>query len=326
MIEPEDRSWPQRIVHGLVYRLRYHRWRFDPRRYLANIGRASIDRPVFLLGTQGGGLTLVSRVLRRHPRTFSVTGNPDYWTGSAEMQNVLADALPDDLRLEGHPSLSGREDSWLYATDQLLPDFRRSEEDATDRLSDILLARLRMLLVLNCDGDEGRFVDQSQSYTVKASFLRRLLKGRDPRFVLVTRNPYALCLRAVDRVLDGTGLSRSERLELAVQHWDNSMRCALADGEAIEGFGTVRFEDFLAEPERTLEVIDEVVELGLEPDLLPASDDRMPLGTPPDGKWYPLRPDVNAKYLRGISEQVVAAVDERCGNLAEQLGYTPDGP
>lgn len=329
MVTPDDRGQLLQWLDGLVQRIRHHRWRFNPRKHFVDLSEVPVDRPVFLLGVQGGGLTLIGRVLRRHPTAISVTGDSEYWTGSDEMQNVMADVLPEDLRLRGHPTLeaAGLQDSWLYATDELLSVFRRTAADATEELADELLARIREILLLHGDAEPNlRLVDKSQSYTVKVSFLARLLDECSPRFLLVTRNPYALCQRATDQVLTSLDLSRAIRLRLAVEHWSNSMRCALEDGADREGFGAIRFEDFLSEPERTLEAIDEVVEMQLSPDLLPAPGDAMPLGTPPDGKWYPLRPDVNEKYLREISDRVVEAVDERCGDLAERLGYTPDGP
>lgn len=315
-------------LDSLVQRIRDHRWRFNLRKHLFDLDQVEIDRPVFLLGTQGGGLTLLSRVLRRHSDAISVTGDAGYWTGSDEMQNVLADALPDDLRLRGHPALQRprHQESWLYASDALLPEFRRTGPDATRDLAEQLTSTIRELLVLHGNGRSGlRFVDKSQSYTLKVSFLAALLEDHDPRFLLVTRNPYAMCQRAVRKVLANLGMSRSERVECAVQHWDNSMRSALDDGRELEGFGVVRFEDFLNAPEKTLARIAEIVEMDLSPGLLPSSEDRMPLGTPPDGKWHPLRPDINDKYLGDLCPDLAEAVDERCEDLVDRLGYTLTG-
>ncbi len=318
-----------RLLNSLVNRLRHHRWRWNVRKYFVDLEQVRVDHPVFLLGTQGGGLTLISRVLRRHPSAVSVTGGSKFWTGSDEMQNVLADALPEDLKLRGHPALDGRErqEAWVYATDNLLPRFRRTAEDATEELAGILLRRIREILLLyGQEASDLRFVDKSQSYTLKVSFLSRLLENHEPRFLLVVRNPYALCYRAMRRVLTGLGLSESQRLKLAVQHWDNSIRTALTDGEERKGFGVVRFEDFLRDPEETLQEIDSVVEMGLNPDQLPSADDELPLGTPPDGKWHPLRPTVNEKYLKSLSAGVVEAVNARCADLVDRFGYTPQGP
>lgn len=77
----------------------------------------TIDRPIFILGTQGGGLTLISRILRRHPTVVSFRGNCHCWAGPDEMLFHLRQFLPPSLALPG-------ELDWAYATDQLLPQHR----------------------------------------------------------------------------------------------------------------------------------------------------------------------------------------------------------
>lgn len=272
---------------------------------------------------------MISRILRRHPGAISVTGNSEYWTGADEMQNALAEVLPADLRLRSHPALGSErlQGSWMYAVDELLPTFRRTREDTDEHLRRSLLDAIRRILVTYGNQEPDlRFIDKSQSYTVKMSFLSELLRGHEPCFLLVTRNPFAVCQRAATGTLTRLELTRKKRVQLAVQHWDNSMRSALRDGRSVKRFGTVRFEDFLVEPEATLAEIAEVLEMELNPKLLPGPDDDLPLGTPPDNKWYPLRPRVNEKYLNDLPPDVVDAVDERCGDLAERFGYTPEGP
>lgn len=324
----------RRTLDGLWNRVRDRLWRWHPAGWLANPRRVPVDRPLFLLGTQGGGLTLMSRVLRRHPAAVSVTGDHRYWTGSDEMQNVLSRALPESLRLRGAGALERRgiQDSWRYATDAHLPAFRRTAEDATRRDAERLRRTLaRVIAVHGRRVEEGapRLVDKSQSYTVKVSYLEALLAESRPHFVLVLRNPFAVCRRAAVEVLaDGAG--RRRRLELASQHWANSVECALEDGEGLDRFATLRFEDFLARPEEELDRLCRFAGLDADASLrrhmLPAADDRMPLGTPADEKWYPLRPDVNRRHLEGLRPGDAELIRERCGRLADRFGYTAEGP
>jgi hypothetical protein len=56
-----------------------------------------IDRPVSIVGLQGGGLTLISRILRRSQNTASVRGNSQTWYTNDEMQNELSLILPVDV-------------------------------------------------------------------------------------------------------------------------------------------------------------------------------------------------------------------------------------
>lgn len=55
------------------------------------------SKPVFLLGNQGGGLTIISRILRRIPNVVSSTGNSNYWSGADEMNSVFGSLLPNEL-------------------------------------------------------------------------------------------------------------------------------------------------------------------------------------------------------------------------------------
>ena len=44
-----------------------------------------LDRPIFVLGMQGGGTTLVARCLLRHPSVVSMSGASDYWVATDEL-------------------------------------------------------------------------------------------------------------------------------------------------------------------------------------------------------------------------------------------------
>ena len=44
----------------------------------------------------------------------------------------------------------------------------------------------------------SRFIDKSQIFTVKLSLINELLKENRPKFILITRDPYASCLRAAN--------------------------------------------------------------------------------------------------------------------------------
>jgi len=90
-------NYARRLLNLPLLYVHYHLWRVHPRRLIHTRYGQSIDRPIFLLGVQGGGLTLVARMLRRHPYAVSVTGNSTYWAGPDEMQNVMGPYLPGEL-------------------------------------------------------------------------------------------------------------------------------------------------------------------------------------------------------------------------------------
>ncbi|MFC2165107.1 sulfotransferase [Acidobacteriota bacterium] len=319
------------VVNGFIYVWKRNNWMLDPRSYSGRYRHSKIDRPVFLLGTQGGGLTLLSRMLRRNPDVVSVTGNSKYWAGADEMQNVYEPLLPAELsgirlRAPKHSRYTPPR-SWSYACDELIDVYRKSEHDVTDEL------RLKLSnvigIALNRYGkkiENPRFLDKSQVFTVKLAFISELLKDHKPNFIHVTRNPYATCYRAAighaaDMKRYAKFMDLDERMEICVQHWFNMARCVEEDREKVDNFMRVKFEDLLAFPERVLKVICRFIEIEFMDDMVPQAHHRLPRGIRFPKGWYPLVTNINEKYLTKIPPKYVELVYEKCHELAEMQGY-----
>jgi len=303
----------------------------DPSRYLHDCSQERIDKPIFLLGTQGGGLTLISRMLRRNTAVISVTGGHRYWSGADEMQNVFGPILPPTLTGITHQAppdeIFDTPRGWLYATDQLIDKYRSDENNAEISDAKRFQHILKWLVSKYRPGTTGnpRFVDKSQLYTIKVSYLNALLEDTDPRFVLITRNPYALCYRSVNKARSLRRLadrfSFQERLSFAAQHWANSMKYALLDREKVEHFLILRFEDFLEHPQTQLTDLCEFLDLEFQKDMLPQRGDQFPLGTLRKSRWYPLRVEVNQKHLKSIDKESAEIIARSCEMYADQFGY-----
>jgi hypothetical protein len=308
---------------------RRDRWRYSPRRRLRSVERIPLDRPIFVLGLQGGGTTLVTRCLLRHPSAVSMSGNSSYWVATDELgfvRNRMA-ALPQSLWGSSHRDdlahpIFGTDHRSLWACDELLPAYRRTANDATPADAAQFKRVLRgHVAVYARDRGGARFVDKTHANAVRIPYVDALLDGHQPFFVLVLRNPYAICPRALRRKPPSwrTPLPYDTQLALAAQHWENLTRLALEDGRRTGRFGAIRFEDFLRNPEAVVQAICELVGLPYKPELVPRSGDRLPFATlPTDTKWYPLRED-----SWEVSEEEIAIVAERCGKLATRLGYAP---
>jgi len=323
---------PLESLNLLWYLWRRNNWMLDPRAYWGRFDEVPIDRPIFLLGVQGGGLTLLSRMLRRHPQVVSVSGNHRYWSGADEMHTVFGPVLPPELTgvrykvpVPNHPVFRPPR-SWTYACDELLPYYRKTAEDANEQVKRRLEKVIRYCIARHAlDRNKARFIDKSQVYTVRVSLIRELLKEYSPRFVLVTVNPYAAVYRAAlgkarDMKMLQNKIPLTRRLEICAQHWRNSYRCALEDRN--EDMLVVRLEDLLREPATHLKRICEHVELSFSERLLPHPDDKMPLGSRFRDRWYPL--DVNRvlHYIDKATPDELALIHEVCGDLADELGYT----
>ncbi|MGY4706896.1 sulfotransferase family protein [Candidatus Bipolaricaulota sp. J31] len=332
--EKRDSLVKRKLLGGINwawYLWKRNNWMLDPRSYFVRFKGIPIDRPIFLLGVQGGGLTLLSRMLRRHPQVVSVTGNYRYWSGADEMHTVFGPILPPELTgirykapVPRHPVFKPPR-SWTYACDELLPYYRKTEKDADERMKRRLERVIRYCIARYApDRGKARFVDKSQVYTVRVSLIRKLLEEYNPRFVLVTVNPYAACYRAAagkarDMERLKGKLSFEERLRICAQHWKNSYHCALEDRD--EDMLVVRLEDLLHEPATYLKKICEHVELEFSENMLPHPGDKIPLGSRFRDRWYPLDPNRVLHYIEKASPGELELIHEVCGDLAKEFGY-----
>ena len=328
-----DASFTRAVAIRLDRLRRRDRWRYSVRRRLPAVERIPLDRPIFVLGLQGGGTTLISRCLLRHPTVVSMSGNSDYWTATDELGFVRnrMTSLPPSLWSSSHRTdiahpLFGAEHDSVYASDELLPFYRRTADDATTEDAERFKRVLREhIAVYARDPQRARFVDKTHTYTVKIPYLDALLEGCSPHYVLVLRNPYTMCFRAVRRKPPSwqPAPSYERQIELAAEHWENSCRLGLEDGQRTGRFVAVRFEDFVRDPEPTVRAICRAVELDYLPEQVPCAEHRFPFATlPTDTKWYPLRAD---EWRGQVGETETAIIEERCGSLAASIGYTREG-
>jgi hypothetical protein len=271
-------------------------------------------------------------MLRRAAGTVSISGGRKYWSGADEMHRAMLGAIPPSLanggrwlgRAPRHPILAPPR-SWSYACDELYPAYRLTADDY-DRAS---ARRFRKLIAASIarhgEGGRGRFVDKSQVFSVKMSYVDRLLDGCEPHFVLVTRNPYATCLRAAREAGDmrryAATLDEHQRFEICVQHWANTMRAIDEDSERVSHFTTVRLEDVLSSPAVELRKLCQRLDLPFSDDMVPAPGQAIPFGTRDPEKWHPLRGDVNSRYEAALTDGQLELLQERIGRRASRLGY-----
>jgi hypothetical protein len=318
-------------LERLIYTARSFSWVIDPRAYMRNEG-IPIDRPIFMVGTQGGGLTLLSRMLRRHPQVVSAAGNAQYWTSADELQNVYGPILPPELtglryKAPPHPVLTAPR-SWTFAARDLYPVYRKRAEDATPQLTDRLQSILRFCIRRHAPRlDQARFLDKSQSYTVRTGLIWALLKEHNPMFILMPREPYISVYRAatgkagdMKRLADR--LSYEERIDICAEHYANTMRAVLEDADRHRfPLMIVRFETLIAEPAATLEAVCEFTGLSFNEDMLPAAHHRLPFGSRYRDRWFPIRSDVNASYEARIDKTTIDRVNAYGADLLPRLGY-----
>lgn len=249
------------------------------------------------------------------------------------MQNLRGTELPRSLRLSpdrAAPSLVktdlGRLASFVYACDELVSYFRITEKQVVEEEASWLRNYVSYLSSVYGFGKKSvRFVDKSQSYTLKVPLLRRAFP--DAKFVVVTRNPYALVhSRSSGRHLDWAQqqsertLSETELAVLRAEHWRNSFEIVLGDLDDSERY-LIQFEKFLLEPQIELRRLLGFLELRDTGDLLPRSEHKMPLGSASGEKWFPMVNDPNTSALATVSRKKIKLIEKKLGDVALKLGY-----
>lgn len=314
-------------LHRIVYTARMMSWAVDPRSY-DTPPALPINKPIFLLGTQGGGLTLLARMFQRHPDVISSAGNCDYWTAANELQNVYGPIVPFDLtglryKAPPHPVLTAPR-SWTFATKDLLPLYRRAS--ATPAVADALKNIVRLSALRHAkDKNNFRFMDKSQVFSVRAGMLHDIFP--DAKFILVPREPYISVYRAAtgkagDMKRLAETIPYEERIRLCAEHYGNSMRAVFEDAEK-RGFAlhVLPFETLLKQPEKSLREACAFAEISYSGDMLPSASHKMPVGSRFLDRWYPIRENVNDGYDRKIDAFVIKTVNEYAGDVLEKLGY-----
>ena len=126
----------------------YKQW-WTRRQLTTPLEKIEIDRPIFILGVQGGGLTLLTRMLHRDKREWSpsVAGRA-YWTENNEIDKQYIGQLQEDFTLrspnyqsptfkrhmtgqEEMHSIFGLKRDLVYASTPLLAHYRKTAGDWT---------------------------------------------------------------------------------------------------------------------------------------------------------------------------------------------------
>lgn len=320
-------------LNALYYLWRRNKWMLNPKAYLDYYVNVPIKNPIFLIGNQGAGLTLLSRILRRNPRVVNVTGDCHYWAGADEMMSICEPILTRELsgmflNPPKHEVYTPPR-SWSYASNDLIEEYRKTKQDADHYQRRKL--RNAIGLAVKEHGKSIKnpvFIDKSQVFSVKMSFINALLSDSNPFFIHMTRNPYASIYRAAigkakDMLRYARLLSLEERIQVCTEHWYNVIQSIEEDKGEIRNYRHIRFEELLTKPE---EVVTELCRyLGLEfcDDMVPQPHHRLPLGTRFRGRWYPLRKEVNKKYIQAIDPINIDRVASQCGDIAGKYGYKP---
>jgi len=337
------REYTQKLLHrgANVY------WEYKPlwtlRRLTTSLDDIPIDRPMFIVGVQGAGLTLLTRMLHRNKRVVTIGGGRAFWTGLNEMDKHCIRPLPDELTLsspgfqaptfkdhdrrcgEEH-DVFGRERSWIYANDEMIQRYRKTKEDWSPGIESTTKKRIReSIRAYAADLSQARFLDMSQTFSLKLPLLDRMFP--EAKIIVQTRDPYVLCWREAVQANNRYWRRKppfERQLELAAEQWRNTYRTLSKDLETLgKDAITIKFEDLIADPEREVRRATSHVQLEYHDDMIPRAHHTLPLGSGEAFKWYPIRSDVNQKYEEEMTEEARSIVSRELDGIGERYGYRP---
>lgn len=326
---------PRKFMGHLAHESQKLKTRLLAGNHLIPLKNIKIEKPIFFVGVPGGGLTIITRILRRHEDLVYISGNSDFFAGDDEMCNESY--VPDKLArwAKGNvyknewDSFFGYERGWLTGTKRFKDKYYCDENDYNSYLE----YRLRYIIKKKIknyakDVKRARFVDKSQIFSLKIKLIKEIFP--DAKIILVLRNPSAICSRVAGNdylknkhTKKLKNLPYEKRLSLACESWKNTIRIALNDLSEINDGYILRIEDFLRNPKEELENLMSFCELPLQTGLLPSEDDKIPLGSVSKDKWYPLKEDINSKYLKKISKKDKDLIEKTIGkDLLKKTGYS----
>lgn len=322
----------KKIIDRLI--MHYHETKifWHPRLIYRSERDISITKPIFFLGVQGGGMTIMSRIVRLLPHIIYISGNHRFWTGADELHNKPRfKHLPDQLVLrspgycnllgheKNHPDF-GFERAFLYASNEFLSEYRLTEFDWTPELDRALKQIIRRCLcVYASNHKQAQFIDMSQTYCLKVPFLKRCFP--DALFIIVSRNPFAVCWKQA-QISPIFHKEPQRAVQFAAEHWNNSYAYALNDTDNMDQVLQLRFEDFLQDP---ITISKKMLCFLGQPQAdvkkLIEQHKTIPLGSCEPEKWFPIKHNVNKNHFATIPDWAREIIDRQCSALVQRFGY-----
>ena len=285
------------------------------------------NKPIFMIGFQGAGETLLSRIIRRSPKVLAVSGGPKYWFGPDEMHTVLGPVLHARFTGQLHKvprrDLYGRRRGWAYASRELLPYYKLDESDVNVQMEKNFIFALRVINRFR-DGLENRIFDKSKSYALKIPAIRKILSRSKPKFVAVLRDPFTLVYRAacIKTHLHLEKMPLGQRVEIAASHWNNTVhRIRKAQETYRDDIFVVKIEDCLSTWPDLIPRIFAHIELEFDESFLPSENDHIPWWAKRADRWFPVRREINNKYKAETPYWISKRVEKICGENATWANY-----
>ncbi len=267
------------------------RIKFDLARTIA------IDRPIFILGTQRSGTTLLCSMFDRHPDVVAVN---EYW--------------------DGYPFLAEQDRDQQRFINSLAARFEADPEELGE-VGDVPpfeLYRYAAGCILRKHGG-SRFLLKDPGLTYHLPLFDK--EFPDARYIYLVRDPRATCLSQLSRHWNVANAYYGAKL------WRDNQGVLVAFQQAhSDRVMRINFESLLDEPEQHLRRLCEFVEIKYDSAMLKFYEERgvrkIHIGN--ENTTKPLQQGVTEKWRKQLSKRQIAIVDYECREMMATLGYAAD--
>lgn len=270
------------------------RWQFQiTRRLLYPFARVPIpDRWIFIVGCYNSGTSLLARILAKHPLVGGMPDEGVYYTDSLS-----------------YPEQFGWPRMWVECLDQV----RLDPDDATPER----ILRIKKQWSLAYPKGKPNLLEKSVVNAVRMPFLQAHFQPAF--FISLVRNGYAVA-EGIQRRTNPAGwknprYSEQYPIELCARQWRASDEVIGRDGENLERFIQISYEDLTSEPVGVMRKVTDF--LGL-----PALDSSVL-----EQAWF-IRDkrktiqNMNAGSFERLSDEDVRAIERVAGDGLAKYGYS----
>ena len=288
----------------------------NPKLYINDKSNTNIKNPIFLLGTASGGLTIISRIIRRHPNVISASGDSNYFYGLDEINQYYKKFIPKILDVFRFKNLSPSYGEF-YAINKFIGYSTIKKKKFKSYSKKYVMLLNAILKVFSKNLNNSRLIDKSQINTLNVKFIDYALKDCSPYYVLVVSNPYAI----IAKNFINLGQHNEENLIYSIEHYKNIINKCLKDLQNTKNkYLIINFDNFLSRPEQIIKKIYVFLELKFNKNYMPKKDDLYRIKST-DYKWYPIRKNTHAKYINKLSKKDIKLINKECSNIIKKLNF-----
>ena len=288
----------------------------NPKNYINDKSNKNIKKPIFLLGTASGGLTIISRIIRRHPNIISASGNSLYFYGLDEINQYYKKFLPKKLNIFRFKNFSPQYNAF-YGLSKFLKHSVIKKKKFKSYSSKYVMLLNAILKVFSKDSDNDRLIDKSQNNTLNIEFIDYALKGCFPHYILIVSNPYAI----IGKNFIKLGQHDKKNLIYAIEHYKNIISKCLKDLKKTKNkYLVLNFDDFLNKPEKVMKKIYNFLDLKFNKNFMPKVSDLYKMKST-DYKWFPIKKNTHAKYINKLSKKEIKLINKKCSNIIKKLNF-----